>query len=530
MAPPDDFNIALDCVDKHGAHLVNKHHPALIYFREEAPGVLKNPPLRLDFSSLRTLTNCMANALARTGIGAGERIVVALPNGAEFPVSFLGAVKAGAIPIPASPLLTFPELEFILKDSGAAALIAHEEFLPPEIFSRRPDSLKHLLVVTRGQNEAPSGALRWQTLLKEAPAQWTTQPTPADDPAYWLYTSGTAGRPKAVIHAHRSIRAHDARAKIWQDLKAADVVFNTSALNWSYALISGMLDVWRHGLAAVVFNGAATPENILEVARRSGTTVFMSVPGIYRRLTEFTEAGKAFPHNVRVCLSAGEHLPDEIRARFRAAAGLEIREGLGMTEHSIYLVQAQGDAVVPGSCGKFVPGQQSAILRGDLATCAPGETGILATHRSGSGLMLGYHQRPGEEAAAFRGDWFLTGDRAYADGDGNVFFAGREDDTINAGGFRISPLEIESALNAHEDVGESAAVGRELEPGKTIVQAFVALKPGCGATQAKSAELLDWARQRLAPYKMPREVIFLRELPKTANGKLQRKELRDKIR
>lgn len=545
----DNYNLALDCVDKHAGSLINKHKTALLYLKEEAPGKLREPPLRLSFSSLRGLTNAAANMFRDLGVQKGERILLRLPDGPEFPINFLGAIKAGAIPIPSSPLLTWHELEFMIQDSGATVLITTQELLPPELSKNPNFAPKHILVICEKElpqslHSSPfppeAGTLhfsRWQDLLKKASAQFVTDPTSAEDPAFWLYTSGTTGRPKAVIHAHRNIRAHDARATHWQDMKAGDIIFNTSSLNWSYALTCGMLDVWRHGLTSLVFQGSLTPENICEMVKRYGVTTFMSVPGIYRRLVNDWKSpplpnplprgeraiGPESFSQVRVCLSAGESLSSELRKDFKAFTGLEIHEGLGMTEHSVYLAQPFNAPIVAASCGQPLPQNRVAILREDLSETDPEETGILASHRSCEGLMLGYHRRPEEES--IKGDWFLSGDLAKRDAAGNFYFLGRKDDMLNAGGYRISPLEVEAALNQHEAVAESAVAPFEVEPGKILVHAFVVLKAGFPAVQETAKAILAFAATQLAKYKMPREVVFLKSLPQTANGKIKRKEL-----
>jgi acyl-coenzyme A synthetase/AMP-(fatty) acid ligase len=225
--------------------------------------------------------------------------------------------------------------------------------------------------------------------------------------------------------------------------------------------------------------------------------------------------------SVRVCLSAGERLPGEIRARFRRKTGLTIREGLGMTEHSVYLVQPRGRRVVEGSCGRALPGHRIAILREDLSRARPGEVGILASHRSCPGLMLGYFRRPGEQRRVFRGPWFLSGDLATRDARGNFYFVGRRDDVITAGGYRISPMEVEGVLNRHPAVKESAVVGREISPGKTIVTAYAVLRG-----KATEGSLIAFAERSLARYKVPRRIVSVKALPKTANGKLIRSKFR----
>lgn len=449
------------------------------------------------FGELAHATNRMADALTRKGWRRGVRLLIQLPNSPEFPILFLGAMKAGIIPIPVSALLTAHEVAFIRKDSGAKAVFQDKD------------------AVNR--------------LLKDLSIRFKTRMTSAEEAAFWLYTSGTEGEPKGVIHAHRSIPAHDARSREWMGLKPNDVVFNTSALNWSYALTAGCLDVWRRGATAVVAAGRPKPKLLERIVSQNGVTVLMSVPGIYRRLVEAIEKREIDPKGlsgVRECLSAGEALPQDIRDRFLKATGITVREGLGMTEHSVYLVQPRGQRAVKNSCGRALPGQRIAILREDRSLCKPGEVGVLASHRSCEGLMKGYYQRPKEQRRAFRGDWFLSGDLAYRDSCGNFFYVGRRDDVITAGGYRISPMEVENVLNRHPSVKESAVVGRQIEAGKTIVSAFIILKKGKKNSESQTNSILSFASENLAPYKAPREIEFVEDLPKTNNGKLIRRKFR----
>lgn len=507
----DLYNIALDCVDKNAGSLVNKHKTALIFVGQ----TLK----RLTFSNLEGLTNRFANILKDLGILPGSRLILRAPNSPEFPVVFLGAVKAGVIPIPISPLLTWHELKFLLSDSKAAVLFTTKELLPPELLKNREKMLTHILLKSPKDEPVPKGTLRFEDLLYKASPHFMATPTDADNPAYWLYTSGTEGEPKAVVHAHRSIRAHDVRARIWQDFKEGDVVFNTSSLNWSYALTCSLLDVWRHGLTSLIYEGPPEPEILCKIVRDFQVTTFMSVPGIYRRLARYLkEEGGGFGP-VRVALSAGESLDEEVRRTFQESTGLEIHGGLGMTEHSVYLIQPHGNPIVPGA-GVTLSGHRIAVLREDLTQASPGEVGILASHRSCPGLMLGYHNRLEEEKRVFRGEWFLSDDLAKRDETGSIFFVGRRDDVITAGGYRISPMEIESALNQSPEVAESAAVATQ------FIRAFVVLKTGIQPAEELREKILAFASTQLASYKMPRDIVFLKELPKTSNGKIKRRELK----
>lgn len=518
MIPPF-YNIVTDCVDRHAADSERTGRTAARFFSLSDEGIFSEGPA-LDFARAAHLIDRTALTLVALGGRPGDRLVLCLPNGPDFMLLFLGAIKAGMIPVPISNALKAPEIEFVLKDSGAklAAFerddkgIAWARFAGTTFFMA-PDDPAQSAFLQKFQ-EQPDGA-------------FAVMPTRATDPAYWIYTSGTTGTPKAVIHAHQSIPAHDARVFLWQDAHAGDVVFNTSALNWSYGLTCGFLDLWRHAVQTVIFKGPPVAKALIEVITHGQVTIFMSVPGLYRRLVDFMEQQRVNPFaKVRVCLSAGEKLPEEVCERFKKLTGLTIREGLGMTEHSVYLVQPLDEEIVPGSCGRPLPGTKVEILRDDLTPVAPDEEGFLASHRSDAGFMKGYFNRPEEEARQFRGEWFFSGDVARKDSQGNYFFLARDDDIIKAGGFKISPLEVEVVLNAHPAVAESAVVSREIEAGKNIVAAIVVVKEGCQPDEELTKGLKAHAALQLADYKVPREIIFIAALPRTVTGKIKRSELK----
>ncbi|MBI4209835.1 MAG: acyl-CoA synthetase [Deltaproteobacteria bacterium] len=510
------YNIAVDCVDKQVQSITEKTAMRDVQWNGSEPEIKQ-----ITYGELSKQSHRFANALLDVAIKPGDRLLLRLPNRIEFAVAFFGAMRAGVIPVPTSPLLTEYELEFLVNDSGAVGLVTTLELLP------NSKILPKIIVVAKNKNALPLGAYHYETLIKRAIQFFKPRTTQAEDPAYWLYTSGTEKEPKGVIHAHRSIPAHDARVRLWQNLYQTDIAFNTSDLNWSYGLTCGWLDILRQGATAVVYNGPLQPENIYRVIQECEVTVFMSVPGIYRRLVRYLEEKKEEGFGrVRVALSAGEKIPKETRQRFRKRTGLQIYEGLGMTEHSVYLIQRYGEKPVAGSCGSTLPEHRVTILRENLTEAPPGEAGILASHRSCPGLMLGYHNRPEEEKRVLTEDWFLSDDTAKRDAEGNFYFLGRRDDVITAGGYRISPTEVEAVLNQSPDVAESAVIGAEVEKGKSIVKAFVVPATGADASDVIRDRILQFTSAKLARYKVPREIVFLESIPKTHNGKLKRAALR----
>lgn len=493
------YNIAEDCVDKHVLDGSQGSRIALIDVRKRGQNFHSQS---YSFKEIAGLTNQCAHYFWTRGLKGGNRVLINLYNGVEFVVAFLGCIKAGLIPIPSSPLLTAAEMRFLAGDSGAEFLLSRDRVTSPIV--------PHILLETD-----------FLPTIKKMADDFKVLPTHEEDPAYWLYTSGTEGTPKGVVHAHRSIPSHDGRVKLWQDLRKGDVVFNTSSLNWSYALVGGLLDILRHGGTSLVYRGEPKPDCLLKILTDHHVTTFMSVPGIYRRLVYHLEKNKQGLKNLRVCLSAGEKLSSGVRLVFKKLTGLTIYEGFGMTEHSVYLVQKYGDKIVEGSCGRPVPEAVVAILDENLQELPIGQTGILASQQSSRGLMLGYHQASGEKFAFCQGGWFLSGDLAYKDDRENFFYQGRRDDVITAGGYRISPLEVEGVLNGYPDIVESAVVGREIAGGKTIICAFI-IPSGNPPTKE---DILEYAARRLTKYKVPREIVFTKALPKTKNGKIQRQNL-----
>ncbi len=546
----DSYNIAVDCIDKNSLSAINQHKKALFYIGHNSQG---SPAGLISYSyfQLKELTSKFANILGDLEIGRGERIILRLPNIPEFPIAFLGSIKAGVIPVPTSYLLAPRELEFIIKDSGSSILVTTPDLFPEEWKKNRPSFLKHLFLVTDYSSLVPEGFdyFNFNSLLKEASRNFEVQPTSPEDPAYWLYTSGTDSLPKGVIHAHRSVPAHDERVDLWMNLRGTDIVFNTSNLNWSYALTSGLLDVWRHGAGALIFSGKPTAENICQIVRENGVTLFLSVPGLYKKITDYLQKSAQVMTTfvnlpqlfgpVRLCLSSGEKLAEPLRIRFKKITGHKIREGLGMTEHSVYIVQQKDKKVLHGSCGQMLPSSRVAILTKNLVELPPGQIGMLASHRSCPGLMLGYHDpygrlgqgdssQDGEEGTiefGFKGEWFLSGDWAYQDVSGNFYYVGREDDLITAGGHRVSPFEVEWVINQLSEVCESAVVSEEGEPGKTLITAYVVKNPEVSSGLGLDEKIIKHCKKNLARYKVPKLIRFIDQIPKTSNGKIKRKAL-----
>jgi acyl-coenzyme A synthetase/AMP-(fatty) acid ligase len=458
----------------------------------------------------------IGRGLLARGLVRGDRVLLRLPHSPEYAFAFFGANAAGLVPIPASPQLTAEEAGFLLADAGARGMVTAPElriagFAGIEVLTGELDALD-------GPGPLPA--------------------TDAEEPAFLIYTSGTTARPKGVLHAQRTVHGRAMMRDAWEGFGPADVTLHAGTLNWSYTLGVGLMDPWAAGAHAVLFGGEYDPAGWPRLIERLGVTVFVGVPTVYRQLlkygfTEGVEADtRARLRTLRHGLCAGEAMPPALLHEWRARAGTELYESLGMTEVSTYISSGLTVPIREGSPGRPQPGRRVAILpvEGGTEPLPPGEPGLLAVHRSDPGLMLGYWRRPEEEASVLRGDWFTGGDMAAIDEDGYVWFHGRADDVIKSFGYRLSPIEIEAALASCPGAGEVAVVGVPLDETKLLVTACVVrVADGPGATLDEEA-LAGHAREHLAGYKQPHAYRFVEALPRTANGKVQRRLLIERVR
>jgi acyl-coenzyme A synthetase/AMP-(fatty) acid ligase len=340
-----------------------------------------------------------------------------------------------------------------------------------------------------------------------------------------IYTSGTGGRPKGVVHAQRAAWARRMMWDGWFGLTPDDRVLHAGAVNWTYTLGAGLADPLAIGATALIHAGPPGREVWPRLAAAHGATIFAAVPGAYRQMLGAADLATGFA-GLRHGLSAGEALPEAVRTAWEGATGRPIYEALGMSEVSTYVSFAPAHPTVPGRAGRPQPGRRVAVLgHAGEAPVARGEDGLLAVSRRDPGLMLGYWRQPEETAAAFRGEWFVTGDRARMEADGSIVYLGRADDLMNAGGYRVSPAEVEAALAAHPGVAEAAAVDLEVRPGVAVITAFYVPVAG----PVPEAELAAHCGARLARYKCPRAFHAVEALPRGANGKLIRRRLKEAL-
>ena len=517
---PAYFNIGAACTD---AHLGTPAEARVaVVCDDDARGVRQT-----TFGELARDTSRFAELLRARGVAAGERVLIRLPNCIEYATVFLGAMKRGAVPVPTSVLLTAEELLFLTRDCGARALITtrgtwNEMHAALEAL----EHLTHALLVGEGAHAAPR---RLEVVdlpsALAAISRWEPpHPTRADDPAYLVYTSGTTGYAKGALHAHRALLGHLPASRYWFDFQpTGDRVLHSGKYNWTYVLGTGLMDPLYRGTTTIVHEGPPDPTAWPRLIARHGATIFIGVPTIYRQILHKTRCGAADVPTLRHCMCAGEPLSGEVLTAWRERFGQDVYEGLGMTECSYYISQPRARPIRPGSAGFPQPGHGVKLL--DIETMrevAADQEGMLCIPRSDPGLLLRYWNRPDETAAAFRNDWFLTGDYARRDADGYLWFLGRRDDLINSFGYRVSPHEVERVLRDHPAIADCAVVGEEVAANKTVVAAHIVSRPGAALS---ADDVIAYAHHHLAPYKAPRLVHFVADLPRTRNGKLLRRAL-----
>ncbi len=476
------------------------------------------------YGDLAVRVNRFAGCLHGFGMHMEQRILLCLQDGIDFPTAFLGAIKAGIVPIPVNTMLSSADYAYMLHDSRAPMLVISEALLPQfqPILDQSP-FLKHVLV--SGTAAPPPGMRSFSEVLARSTDSFEPAPTLRDEPCFWLYSSGSTGAPKGAVHVHSSlIETAALYARGILGLTESDVMLSGAKLFFAYGLGNSLTFPLAVGGTAVLMAERTTPASISARLRRHRPTVFSGVPTLYASLLASDQLPKTEELALRVCNSAGEALPEDIARRWRERAGVDIVDGIGSTEMLHIFISNRPGRIRYGTLGLPVPGFEAKIVDEEGNAVAAGETGNLLVRGSTSAKF--YWNQHARSRATFVGSWTLTGDRFRVDANGDYVFAGRADDMLKVGGIYVSPIEVESALAAHPAVHEAAVVGREDSDRLTKPIAYVVLADGFSASEALADELKAFVKSRLAPYKYPRWIEFVADLPKTATGKIQRFKLR----
>lgn len=448
-----------------------------------------------SYARLESAVRGCGTGLLALGLPAGAKVLMRLGNTPAFPVLYLAAIAVGLVPVPTSAALTAPEI------TGLAAAVA-------------PALVVGQAGVALPDHPAPVLDAADILAMESLPPCDYAMGDP-DRLAYIVFTSGTSGRPLPVAHAHRAIWARGMMAQGWQGLRAEDRLLHAGAFNWTYTLGCGLLDPWVAGATALIPDGTIPSTGLPALLAQHRATIFAAAPGVFRQMLR---APMSPLPALRHALSAGEALPEATRAAWETATGSLVHQAFGLSECSTFVSGSPARPAPHGAIGYPQSGRRVAVL--DDAG-QPATEGTMAVHRSDAGLMLGYLDAPDQTAARFLGDWFLTGDQVSQAPDGAITYLGRHDDLMNAGGFRVSPIEVETALARFSGVQEVAVTEVELTSGTRIIAcAYLSTQP------VDVAAFAAYAAQNLARYKQPRTFLRLDALPRNANNKLNRRALR----
>ena len=494
----------------------------------EHPGRLAilGEPRPFTYAELAALAGRVAGALSASGCRPGDRILIVLPDSAEFIAAFFGATMIGAIAVPVNSGARPSDYAYYLADSGARFAIVHADALEPVLEMRSAGVLENVIVV--GKTPEEKGSIQvaaWDDWLAAAQPITETADTASTDTAFFLYTSGSGGTPKAAVHRHRDMAvANTCYAQGILGLTPQDRTFSVSKLFFAYGLGNGMYFPLGAGASTILCPGRPRPEMVAQIVARFHPTVFFAVPTFYGALLAETERGLAADFSsVRLAVSAGEPLPAEIFERFRDRFGTEILDGIGSTEMLHIFLSPRPGRTRAGSCGCEVPGYSARIVDDEGQPVPCGTIGNLWVR--GDSAFAGYWNKPELTAQTKRGEWVCTGDKFVQDADGFFHHCGRADDMMKVRGMWVAPAEVENVLLAHPAIAEAAIIGRSFD-GLVRPVAYIVLREGQGSPELAGA-LRDFLRDRLPSHKIPAEFHFVPNLPKTATGKIQRFRLRE---
>ena len=479
---------------------------------------------KFSFAEIARLSAQAAGFLQTAGVKPGDRVLVMLPRVPQWWISMLGLIRCGAVPVPATLLLSPREVKYRLDAAEVSAAITTGEGLA------KLGDFAGLRLQIEG---AAEGCVDFDAGVRAASPEFAMAPIRGDAPGLIYFTSATTGEPKMVLHTQASYGlGHRLTGQLWLDLKPDDLHWNISDLGWGKAAWSSFFGPWQMGagIFAVNFAGNFDARAALDTLEHYPITTWCAPPTALRIVVREDLSRRRFPH-LRHCVTAGEPLNPELIKIWRDATGLTLHEAYGQTE-TVVLVgnfASLGRPVRPGSMGRATPGMNVSVLGDDGQEAPAGTEGEIAVRVKPVrplGLFQEYWRNEQETAGRFRGDWYLTGDRAVRDADGYFWFVGRRDDVIKSSGYRIGPFEVESALIEHPAVLDVAVVGKADAARGQIVKAFVVLRPGYTADDTLRRELQQHCKRTIAPFKYPREVEFVASLPKTTSGKTRRVELR----
>ncbi|HET6871448.1 MAG TPA: acyl--CoA ligase [Sporolactobacillaceae bacterium] len=515
LLAPDRYNFTSE-IEKFGQ---DPNRLALIF--ENLEGRVES----VTYKALIERANAFANGLTRLGLTKGDRLLVMMPRSITTYIVYIAAIKAGLVVVPSSEMLRPKDISYRLNHSEALAVVI-QDTLTDRVDASDHQTVKHKIAVGNVPN---STWLAYEEVIKDTSTSFTAADTSKDDMAFLAYTSGTTGNPKGVVHTHSWAYAHIRTAsKSWLAIEEGDRVWATAGPGWAKWLWSPFLSTLGSGATGFVYNGPFSAATYLKLLEAHKISVLCCTPTEYRIMAKEDDLASYDLSSLRSAVSAGEPLNREVIDTFERYFNVTVRDGYGQTENTLLVCTQVGMDPRPGSMGKPTPGNRVEIIREDGDAADVGEVGDIAVHRSTPALFKRYYKDDDRTASAFRGDYYITGDRARKDKDGYYWFEGRRDDIIISSGYTIGPFEVEDALVKHPKVKECAVVASPDPIRGNVVKAFVILRrPEDEQDPALIKELQDHVKELTAPYKYPRKIEFVSDLPKTTSGKIRRIELRE---
>lgn len=484
----------------------------------------------ITYKELATKSDQVSNFFTGIGLEPRDRVLVCLKNSLAYPISFFGTMKAGIIAVPTSTLLSGSEVKYLAEDSQAKAIVLSASMFDNLVpYLENLDNLRTIVVAGVDSVEdfkAPKDIQVYSLneIFANTDSKANHYKSKSGEPAYLVYTSGTTGYPKGVLHSHRSLVGRKPATDYWFNFKENDRIMHSGKFNWTYVLGSALMDPLYNGHTVIAYEGGNDASTWIDLIKKHECTIFIGVPTIYRQIIQKTDFTIENCPSLRYCMSAGEHLSDEMLGLWRDRFNQDIYEAIGMSECSYYISHSIFNPIRPGSAGFVQPGHTVKLLDPDtLEEVGIEEEGMICIGEDDPGLFLEYWQLEDETLKSRHDGYFFTGDYARKDKDGYIWFIGRKDDIINTFGFRVSPHEIERVVKTHDDVADCVAFGLDIEKDKTLVA--IAVIGHIPLTKEKEAEILKFSQDNLAKYKAPKKIFSMDDYPRTKNGKVLRKQL-----
>jgi acetyl-CoA synthetase len=516
---PPDYNVAIDCLDRH----VELRDRVALYYEDD-----EGHCERHTFGQMIEAANRFGNALKALGIQRGDVVAIHLPQRPETAIAHMACYRIGAIALPISRLFGPEALDYRLRNSAAPAILIEAENVSKlDGLRNEIETLKHVIVVG-GRGDG----LSFDHLLGNGSSELTVAATGAEDPILLMYTSGTTGNPKGVLHAHRYVLGHNGIDYSYNFLRDGDLYYSPADWAWAGGLLDGLLAIWPYGIPVLAYKSRARfdPDVTYWLQEKYGATVGLYPPTALKVLREVRSPRDKYPKLRMRCIASGaEPVSPELARWVDQELAVEFNQGFGQTEANYFIGNCS--ALEPPKLeplGKAYPGHVIAVV--DPETGRPlqtGEVGDIAIRKNDPVVMKEYWKNPEAMREKFRGDWLLTGDNGYIDDEGYVYFQGRADDVIKSAGYRIGPAEVEASIMEHKAVASCAVIGVPDPQRGQMVKAFVKLMPGVERSPTIVAEIQDHVKRRLGAHEYPREVDFIDEFPQTVTGKIKRRDLRE---